>query len=105
MKITRILPAALAALAILAITTGSALAAGSTGDHNTHATPPAASAQAASAPADKAPGDAQPAPMQGCGCCQMMKDGHGNMGNMDAKPGGAGHMMPGMDGKTPVRHS
>lgn len=103
MKITRTLPAALATLAVLAITAGSALAAGSTGGHDTHATPPAASA-----PADKAPGDAQPAPMQGCGCCQMMKDGHGDMGNrgsMDAKPGGAGHMMPGNDGKAPVRHS
>ncbi len=99
MKITRILPAALAALAVLAITAGSALAAGSTGDHNTHATPPAAAA-----PADKAPGG-DAAPMQGCGCCQMMKDGHGDMGNMDAKPGGAGHVMPGMDGKAPIRNS
>ncbi|NHZ48274.1 hypothetical protein [Nitratidesulfovibrio liaohensis] len=100
MKITRILPAALAVLAVLAITAGSALAAGSTGGHDTHAAPPAAST-----PADKAPGDAQSAPMQGCGCCQMMKDGHGNMGNMDAKPGGAGHMMQDMDGKAQVRHS
>ncbi|MEG6505369.1 hypothetical protein [Nitratidesulfovibrio sp. 1201_IL3209] len=102
MKITRILPAT---LAIFAITIGSAMAAGSTGGHDAHATPPAASAPATSAPADKAPGDAQPTPMQGCGCCQMMKDGHGSMGNMDAKPGGAGHMMPGNDGKAPVRHS
>ncbi len=97
MKITRILPAA---LAVIAITAGSALAAGSTGGHDTHAAPPAAAA-----PADKAPSDAQPAPMQGCGCCQMMQEGHGNMQNMDAKPGGAGHMMPGMDGKAPVRNS
>lgn len=98
MKITRILPAA---LAIFAITVGSAFAAGSTGGHDTHPAAPAAP----SAPADKAPGDAQPAPMEGCGCCKMMQEGHGGMGNMDGKPGGASHMMPGNDGKAQVRHS